>query len=103
MRTAINKSITIRIFNEDYKINVAWGDHKYLQKVAKREGHNWYKVDTHDQSFLGKTVLTKGVQPLILIPRYPRTPEEIGTLAHEAVHAIALSSSPPLFIHSPSP
>jgi hypothetical protein len=30
----------------------------------------------------------RGYRPIIWLPRVPRTPREIGTLAHEALHAI---------------
>lgn len=32
---------------------------------------------------------SEGAKPVIWLPRFPKTPEEIATLAHEAVHAVS--------------
>lgn len=37
---------------------------------------------------LGSTFYRHGYKPIVWVPRRPRTPRELGTLAHELLHAI---------------
>lgn len=81
-----NQSITIPILNNEYKVIVCWGDEKFVKKVGKDwgypEGVNLLK------EVRGNTCTRKECNPIIILPRCPRTDTEIGTLAHEAVHAM---------------
>lgn len=81
----------IPIFNNEYKVVVCWGNAKFITSVLKEWHH------THDmETVKSKCLTTRGVcyygervHPVIALPKRPVTPEEIGTLAHEATHAIS--------------
>lgn len=84
-----NKEIIIPIFNNEYKVVVCWGDSRYIKKIWKSWNHN--NVDDVEKELIdrrGVCFNCKGCSPIIALPHKPQTPEEIGTLAHEAVHAI---------------
>jgi len=88
MRKSQNRSLTVSIFNNEYKVIVCWGDRKF----TKRIGCDWQypkEIETvlRDQN-RGMCYFHSDCHPLIVLPKQPETPEEIGTLAHEAVHAI---------------
>ncbi len=87
-----NKTIVVPILNDEYKVIVCWGGDKYVSRVGKKWGYN--NVKNHDR-YRGTTYRDpdadredSGLHPLILIPRYPKKPEEFGALAHEATHAV---------------
>jgi hypothetical protein len=80
------KEIVIPILNSEYKVIVCWGDEKFLKKVMK----SWYYPDFPIPlgERRGSTYHRSDCHPVIYLPRKPKTKEEIGTLAHEAVHAV---------------
>lgn len=81
------KEIKISILNDEYSVIVCWGDTKYIGKTIKR----WHKDIADimlDGNYRGRCYYKAGYHPIIALPSYPKTPEQIGTLAHEAVHAI---------------
>ena len=82
-----NKSIVIPILNNEYKVIVVWGTEKFLKKVAKDWNYGDLIVDKDDTR--GKTYYKSDCQPIIYLPRRPKTATELGTLAHEAAHAVS--------------
>jgi len=84
-----NKEIVVPILNDEYKVIVCWGDSKHIEKVLKSWEH---KPDNTTSSLIdkrGACFYSKDCHPVIALPRKPKTPEEIGTLAHEATHAVS--------------
>jgi len=79
-----NTEIVVPILNTEYKVVVCWGSKKYIEKLGSSYGHT---VEL-DGDFRGKHFYTKGSYPLIVLFQPPVTPEFVGTLAHEAVHAV---------------
>lgn len=78
--------IIVPILNNEYKVIVCWGKEKEVNKVARGWGHKKAAIDL--TNFRGQTYYTKDCHPVIALPKFPKTPEQIGTLAHEAVHAV---------------
>lgn len=83
------KEKIIPILNNEYKVVVCWGSPKQVEKVLKSWGHN---VEDSLSSLInnsrGLTYYNNTCVPVIALRRKPKTREEIGTLAHEACHAI---------------
>lgn len=82
------KEIEIPILNDEYKVIVCFGSPKKVEKVLKSWGH---KPEDTKSSLLGNRGVcfySEGKHPVIALPHKPETATEIGTLAHEAVHAI---------------
>lgn len=80
--------IVIPILNDEYKVIVCFGDPRSIEKVLKVYHHNPAHTMLDDHNDRGRCFYTKGCYPVIAMPSFPETPEQIGTLAHEAVHAI---------------
>ena len=84
----MKKSLVIPILNNEYKVIVSWGDLKYTKNLMRIWGYK----DPAEQKDLdnrrGVCFYNKECVPVIVLPRFPKTAEEIGTLAHEAFHAI---------------
>lgn len=80
--------IVVPILNNEYKVRVCWGTPDYIEKVLKRYGHKPEDTKSALIGTRGTCFFTKGFNPVIALPTKPKTPEQIGTLAHEAVHAI---------------
>ena len=80
-----NKVIRVNILNDEYKVVVCWGTTGFITKIARSYHYtdNEFPIDGR-----GKCYYHKGSYPMVVLPRQPKTSEEIGTLAHEAVHAI---------------
>jgi hypothetical protein len=86
------KPIEIPILNNEYKVIVCFGDKKDIKKVLK----DWkYEKEFPEWNFVGEKMNKRGLcfyeercHPVIALPKFPKTPEEIGTLSHEAFHAI---------------
>lgn len=103
----MKNKIVIPILNDEYKVVVCWGNDVQVEKILRYHGH---KPDNTGSSLLGNRGVcfySKDRFPVIALPARPKTPEQIGTLAHEAVHAIEdifLKISQPvggeLFAHS---
>lgn len=82
-------SIVVPIFNDEYKVIVCFGDEKVVRRVLKDWGHDKNQVDQADlDKRRGSCFYAENCHPVIAMPRYPKTAEEIGTLAHEAFHAV---------------
>lgn len=82
------KEIEIKILNNEYKVIVCWGDSKYIGKVVNSWGHGRSDVSKELEQRRGACFYAKDCHPIIALPKKPKTPEQIGTLAHEATHAI---------------
>ena len=82
----MNKKITIPILNNEHKVIVVFGDSKTVSKCLKRHGYKDTNGDYGDSRAL--TYYEDDYQPVIALPRKPKTAEEVGDLAHEAVHAV---------------
>ena len=81
--------MVIPLLNNEYKVIVCFGGVKEIRKTLT----SWhYPIDFDIESDLinmrGRTYSKKGCHPVILLPKKPKTAEEIGTLAHEATHAV---------------
>lgn len=89
MAKSTNKTIVVPILNNEYKVIVCWGDSIYIHRVLRQ----WmYPNDFSSDMLAGR----RGVcfhsamcHPVIALPKQPQTAEEIGSLSHEAVHAVA--------------
>ncbi len=84
----MKKSIVIPILNNEYKAVVCWGDLKYLRKLMRDWGYEEPAEQNDLDERRGVCFSHKDCAPIIALPRYPKTAEEIGTLAHEAFHAV---------------
>lgn len=79
----------IAVLNSDYKVVVVYGGKKTIAKALKRR--HWdrdaqeYARSSHTR---GTTYWRPDRYPLIALPRKPKTNVELGTLAHEACHAV---------------
>ena len=80
------KEKIIPILNDEYKVIVCWGTDKLIEKIAKNWGYENFVVDKTPRR--GRTYYHPNCHPIIHLPHKPKTPAEIGTLAHEAVHAV---------------
>jgi len=82
-------SLVIPILNNEYKVIVCWGDPKYVEKVIKDWHHDKADVMLDADNMRGRCYYKKDCHPIVAMPSFPRTPAQIGTLAHEAVHAVS--------------
>ena len=82
------KEVVIPILNDEYKVVVCWGDSKEIAKVLRSWHHKKQDMMTALTERRGVCFYGEGCHPIIALPNKPKTPEEIGTLAHEATHAI---------------
>lgn len=85
-KKSTNIEIVIPILNNEYKVIVLIGDNKYASRVAKL--WNYKEAIGLEDCQRGACFSKSNVHPIIVLRKFPKTPEEIGTLAHEAVHAI---------------
>lgn len=82
------RSIVVPILNDEYKVVVCWGGENWIEKVLTSWGHeNIHLLDL--ENMRGQTFWTKDCAPVIVLRHRPKTGEEIGALAHEAVHAVS--------------
>lgn len=74
----------------DYRVYAAIGDHaqapKFIAKIFEEPEDVWRK--RIGKPVKGQTYFKDGCCPIIWLPRFPKTPAEYGTLAHEAAHAV---------------
>lgn len=82
------KYLEIPILNDEYKVIVFFGSAKDAEKIALKWSHQPHRVSWDDNR--GITYFTQGCHPVIAMPRKPKTPDEYGTLAHEACHAVEI-------------
>lgn len=86
-------SIVVPILNKEYKVVVCWGDLNQLRRVLLRYHYN---PDHVTETFLkdqtdsrrGLTFNEYRCYPVIWVNYDIPSSEAIGTLAHEAVHAV---------------
>lgn len=89
----MKNEVKVPILNDEYSVIVCWGSPEKIAKTLKRW---YYPKDAYDTSFTndsmqnrrGVTYYHSKCHPVIALPSKPKTNAEIGTLAHEAVHAI---------------
>lgn len=82
------KEMVIPILNDEYKVIVCFGGNKVIKKVLHRWGHKPSDILLDMSGRRGICYHTNGCHPVICMPRKPKTASEIGTLAHEAIHAV---------------
>lgn len=87
------KSITVPILNHEYKVVVCWGDLKHLRKTLLDHHYNPDHVtktflDEQTENRRGVTFSEHRCYPTIWIDADLPASDAIGTLAHEAVHAV---------------
>lgn len=71
----------------DFTVAVVTGPYANLAKYIqwKHENPTYMQSEAAPR---GRCHFTRGYVPVIWIPRYPKTPREHATLAHEALHAV---------------
>lgn len=88
------KALDTRMGLFDYTIRIVTGDYNNAQKYAShvyeidKEGLSFEDLEGSENIAHGRCFLREGYVPIIWLPRYPKTPREIATLAHEAIHAV---------------
>lgn len=85
----MSKSVTVPIFNHEYKVVVCWGSATHLKKVLSE--HYYPKdalLDEHRLNRRGVTFINHRCYPVIWIDANLAVSDALGTLAHEAVHAV---------------
>lgn len=89
----MNKSVIVPIFNHEYKVVVCWGDLKHLHKTLIDHHYNpdhvtktFLKEQTEERR--GVTFREHRCYPTIWINSDLPATDALGTLAHEAVHAV---------------
>lgn len=84
----MKKSIVVPILNNEYKVIVCWGTLAYTRQLMRDWGYEELAEQKHLDSTRGVCFHSKECHPFIVLPHFPKTAEEIGTLAHEAFHAV---------------
>lgn len=84
----MKNAIKIPILNDEWSVIVTWGKPEEIAKVMKGWGYPKEDVQSSMLDRRGVCYYHKGCHPVIALPGKPKTPQEIGTLAHEAVHAV---------------
>jgi hypothetical protein len=79
----LRSEIQIPIVGE-FSAIVCWGSKKRVLQVLKKWGYEDIELP---EDWYGVTYVHDECHPVIALPSFPVTPEEIGALAHEAVHA----------------
>lgn len=84
------KFVVIPILNNEWKVIVSWDSIKNQKSLMKDWGYKETPLGDNDfiDEMRGTCFYQKHCHPFIALPRFPKTAEEIGTLAHEASHAI---------------
>ena len=83
------KEITIPILNDEYKVFLVFGKPKKAQKILDKHGYKLYDLVVASKGNRGLCYCEGKHPPVIWMPHRLKTQDEFGTLAHEAVHAIA--------------
>lgn len=80
----------IPILNNEYKVVVCWGSPKFIHTILNDYKHPRTIDEVNEQCkhTRGSFWHEKCRFGIISLPHKPKTPDEIGTLAHEATHAI---------------
>ena len=82
------RHMVVPLLNNEYKVIVCWGSLQLVKRLTKEWGHEHIAEAKDLESRRGVTFYSKDCHPIIALPRFPKTAAEIGTLAHEATHAI---------------
>jgi|WetSurMetagenome_2_1015567.scaffolds.fasta_scaffold23018_3 hypothetical protein len=84
----MKKIVRVPVLNSEYLVIFTYGTYEEVRKVLKK--YHYPMEDIKSDHFNGRGVCfhMDGVFPVIAMPDIPRTAEQIGTLAHEAVHAV---------------
>lgn len=87
----MRKTIEIPILNDEYKVIVSWASIDVVRREMRKYGYPLKGLPDKEYmaSVRGVCCRADDCHPFIVLKRRPRTSEEIGTLAHEAVHAIS--------------
>jgi hypothetical protein len=88
--TTMNKTIEVPILNNEFKVIVCFGDARHVAKVLSKYHYpdsGQLTVALFDRR-RGATFTHPNYHPVIAMPELPRTPAHMGTLAHEAAHAV---------------
>jgi hypothetical protein len=75
----------------DYSIVVAIGPYSKIKGYIRwKLQDEAFDPETFDKGYepLGKCFYRPSYVPVVWIPRYPKTPREYATLAHECIHAV---------------
>lgn len=83
-----SKQIIIPILNDEYKVIFCFGNSEQIKKILYQWGHKPTDLALDINNRRGICCHTNGCHPVIAMPQIPKKPSEIGTLAHEAIHAI---------------
>lgn len=83
-------NVVVPILNNEYKAIVCWGDSKTVRKIMCGWGyeHTLKYIEDERKDRRGATFYGVRLHPVIVLPKYPKTADQIGTLAHEALHAV---------------
>lgn len=87
------KSVTVPILNHEYKVVICWGDLKYLRKTLLDHYYNQDNVtmtmlERETENRRGVTFREHRCYPTIWLDADISAVDTMGTLAHEAVHAV---------------
>lgn len=80
--------IEIPILNSEYAVRAFCGGAKSCLDVIRGCGYEVDEKEIDFSHFRGLCLTESGSHPFILLPSKPKSPAELGTLAHEAVHAL---------------
>jgi hypothetical protein len=82
--------IVVPILNDEYKVIVCFGEPSDIKKTLFKWFHKPADSSIVDlQHRRGCCFYAPDCHPVIALPHFPKTGEEIGTLSHEAVHAVS--------------
>ena len=84
------KELVIPILNNEYKVIVCFGGAREVEKCMRLYKYPRVSWDISEdlENMRGRTYYHPLCHPIILLPKKPKTAEDMGTLAHESVHAI---------------
>jgi len=80
--------LKVPILNDEYKVIFCFGSPDKIRKVLDNWHYPKEDVAQHLNNRRGICFNRIGCHPVIAMPDFPDTPQEIGTLAHEACHAV---------------
>ena len=80
--------LKIPILNNEYSVIVCWGSVQTIKKIVKAYYKDGADMVGGLENNRGICYYKYGYHPIIALPCFPKTGEQIGTLAHEAVHAV---------------
>ncbi len=84
----MKNAMKIPILNNEYSVIVCWGDVETIRKVVRAWHKGYADMVGGLENNRGMCYYKHGHHPIIAMPCFPKTAEQIGTLSHEAVHAV---------------